>query len=63
MNTRELARRIAVAGNVLVMGSLFFALIWWRISVYLFVAGWVVFGVAWLIDGAVRPALPLTARE
>ena len=63
MNTRELARRIAVVGNVLVTASLFFVLIWWRISLYLFVAGWAVFGVAWLLVGAVRPTLPATVRE
>jgi hypothetical protein len=56
MNTKELARRLAVLSKMLVAASIFFVLIWWRISAYVFVAGWLVFGVAWLIDGGVGPS-------
>lgn len=55
MNAKELAQWLAVVSKALVAASLFFVLIWWRISAYLFVAGWMVFGVAWLIDGGVGP--------
>lgn len=55
MNTKELARRLAVMSKMLVAASIFFVLIWWRISAYLFVVGWIVFGVAWLLDGGVGP--------
>lgn len=62
MNWKELARRIAVLGNVLMTASLFFVLIWWRVSASLFAAGWVVFGVAWLMDGATMSS-PFIAQE
>ncbi len=60
MSLKETARRIAAVGNVLVTASLFFVLIWWRLSLTLFLAGWVVFGIAWLMDGATMRS-PFTA--
>lgn len=63
MNLKELARRVAAVGNVLVTASVFFVLIWWRVSLYLFLAGWVVFGLAWLMDGAFTPAPASIAQE
>jgi hypothetical protein len=56
MDTKELARRLAVLSKMLVAASIFFVLVWWRISAFLFVTGWIVFGVAWLLDGGVGPS-------
>ena len=58
MNLRDLARRTAVLGNMLVTASVFLVLIWWRASLLLVVTGWVVYGTARLMDGSVR-SIPL----
>lgn len=65
MNTTEMARRVGSAARVLVAASLFFVLVWWKISLVLFGAGWVVLAAAWLMDGAALKAAPslFTAPE
>ena len=63
MNLRDLARRTAVLGNMLVTASVFLVLIWWRASLLLVVTGWVVYGTARLMDGSVRSIPLFTAPE
>lgn len=63
MNLQELARRIAVVSNGIITTSLFVVLIWWRASLILFVAGWILYGAAWLMDGDVPLGPMFTAPE
>lgn len=53
MNAREVARGIAIVGNVLLAGSVLLVLVWLPLSLKLFVAACVLYGVAWLIERAV----------
>lgn len=52
MTMKELSRRLLEVANLLIGGSLFFVLIWWRVAVYLFAAGSIIGVAAWLIDQA-----------
>lgn len=56
------ARRIASSGRALVTASLFFVLIWWRASLYLFVTGALVYCVGWVLSRGAVPEL-FTAQE
>lgn len=53
MSARGLARWMALAGNALLLGSLALILVWWQISLQLFVAAWLVYGIAWMAEAAV----------
>ena len=46
---------MAMAGRALVAVSLFFVLVWWRVSVSLFAVGWIVFGFAYVVEGMRNP--------
>ncbi|HLI75545.1 MAG TPA: hypothetical protein VKV02_01270 [Acidobacteriaceae bacterium] len=56
MTLKTAARHTAMLSNLLIAASLFFALVWWWVCVSLFVAGWVAFGLARLMDGSFVPA-------
>lgn len=53
MDRHELARRIAVSANALITISLFLVMIWWNASLVLFVVCWVLYCIAWWIEGSV----------
>ena len=59
MSTRDVAKRVAVAANILLAASLFMALIWFTVSVVLFVTCLVLYGAAWLVDDSAVAALRL----
>lgn len=52
MDRHELARRIAVSANALITISLFLVMIWWNASLVLFVGCWVMYCIAWWIEGS-----------
>ena len=54
MNKHELARRMAVTANALITISLFLVLLWWRASLILFTTCWVLYTLAWWIEGSVQ---------
>lgn len=54
MNMIEGARRMGHISNIMVVGSLFFIVLWFRLSVILFVGGWALYGAAHIIDGFSR---------
>jgi len=54
MNAIEGARRMGHIANIMVIGSLFFLVLWFRLSVFLFVGGWALYGAAHIIDGFAR---------
>lgn len=62
MTRHAIAPKLTLLGNLLLAASLFLVLIWWRYSVYLFVAGAAVYLVLWLSDEDTPPA-PVTAPE
>ena len=55
MNWRKLGRQSAVVAEVLIAVSLFCVLIWWQVSVVLFVLGAAVLCVSWLMDDLLLP--------
>lgn len=57
MSVRDLAKKMAMAANILLAASLFMALIWFTVSVVLFVACLVLYGAAWLVDDDAVAAL------
>ena len=64
MNLHEIARRMAVVANVLITISLFLTVISWHISLALFVACWILYGLAWILEGgAVKRELSATASR
>ena len=64
MDLHEVARRTAVIANFLIPVSLFVTVLAWHLSVALFVACWVLYGVAWVLEGgAVRRDLALQTRQ
>ncbi len=61
MNLHEVARRMAVVANVLISLSLFLTVISWHISLALFAACWVLYAMAWILEGgAVKRELSAT---
>ena len=53
MTARTLAKWMAVAGNALLLGSLALVLVWWQASFKLFLAAWLMYGIAWMVERAV----------
>ena len=51
MNLHEIARRMAVVASVLIAVSLFLTVVAWHLSLTLFVACWVLYAVAWVVEG------------
>ena len=49
MNARRLDKEIVVLSNVLLGASLLLVLVWWAASLQLFVVGWTLYGVAYLL--------------
>lgn len=49
MDTRAVARALVAGSNVLLGVSLLLVLVWWAMSVRLFAAGWVLYGVGSLL--------------
>lgn len=58
MNLHEIARRIAVVANALIilsLVSLFVTVLAWHLSVAMFAGCWVLYAMAWVLEGgAVR---------
>ena len=64
MDLREVARRMALLANLLVIVSLFLTVLAWHLSVGLFIACWFLYGLAWVLEGgAVRRELAASARR
>ena len=64
MNLHEVARRMAVVANVLITLSLFLSVLFWHLSLALFVACWVLYGLAWIVEGgAVKRELSASASR
>ena len=64
MDLHEVARRMAVVANVLIAVSLFVTVLAWHLSVALFVACWVLYGVAWVLEGgAVKRELAASTQR
>jgi hypothetical protein len=63
MSWKEIAPKLALAGNLMLAASLFLVLIWWRYSLYLFVGGAAVYLVLWLMDETAPAAAAVTAPE
>ena len=53
MDARTLARWMVILSNVLLGASLLLVLVWWAASLQLFVLGWTLYGVAYLLGRSV----------
>ena len=62
MKLKRMSRSLAVVAKILISLSLFSMLIWWVLSVYLFVGGAALLITAWLMDEE-RFAALFTAPE
>jgi hypothetical protein len=62
LQIHEGARRRGVIANVMMTASLFGMIISWKLSVGLFLGAWVLYGIAWMIDGFGEPT-PQTEPE
>ena len=51
MDLHEIARRMAVVANILITVSVFMTVLAWHLSVALFVACWVLYAMAWVLEG------------
>ncbi len=63
MSAQGLAKRVVVAANCVLAASLFMALIWFTVSVGLFVGCLVLYGVAWLVDESAVAVLAVPAAR
>ena len=64
VDLHEVARRTAAVANILIPVSVFLTVLAWHLSVALFVACWVLYGVAWVLEGgAVRRDLSLQTQR
>ena len=64
MNLHEVARRMAVVAHLLGLVSLFVTVLAWHLSVALFVGCWVLYGMAWVLEGgAVKRELAASAQR
>lgn len=53
MTARNVARFMAIAANILLMGGLSLMLVWWSVGLKLFAAAWIMYGLAWVSERAV----------
>jgi hypothetical protein len=54
---REGARRMGVVANCMLTLSLVLLVCWWKLSAALFVSAWIVYGVAYVVDGFASESL------
>jgi len=54
MNLIEGARRVAVVANIMLSASLVTLLPSFKLSLFFFIGGWFLFGIAWTLDGFAR---------